>query len=682
MKGKRKRQKLLIPGGIKCHEKNNEAPYSNSSVQEDKLGCQREMLECHQPSLDEPGVFSSHQWTQQGHPATRIVEKRPNWKLPTDYGIIYKRLQRNVYMEVNTPESNVTPSYLRPCWTHENSRIEAYSLAPSDNTPICGNRLVNFGQLTKLLNTITSWHGKENPDCPGDFFFPSDKEVTHGLCTSVIVTCKLCNTSSSRIKLFEEVITNRRGRRAGKMNIQLSNVLSKSSVSLKDMRLIFAGIDANAISESSLQKSINKNSVYWEAINEKQMAENRAQLKQIVLCRDGKEAEMTKIGVEIDTSYASAPKGRAMYQPGHQSITPLLENETKNKMLIGLISKSQHCSCNPGTNPEHKGCTANLPQLVPMCRSEVCSAEEHYKRCMDDGLIISEVTHDGIDNSSHMKGMRNAANMFQQQPPESYMCTIHLSRGLKRKAFNITISQRMVGTTNADDRRRFITQLGMAVDQRCTAELFLAKKKFSGNNIKYTLFMEVCRKNIIDCLSGSHTGCNKYSLACTRSPKSLPSHQYLQMDQKDRSEVQKLIDYKLSAEKVWAQRKLRNTNAVEAFHLRMLKVTPKTKTCRRNYSARNHSAAHNASVGIGNSLIEINEGTSSALTKGGPAIKVFQQIEDRSKYFRARQASTNFRIQRRNLRLRKLKLKKLQTLSLQEGPLPGEISNEHSYCNT
>jgi hypothetical protein len=87
-------------------------------------------------------------------------------------------------------------------------------------------------------------------------------------------------------------------------------------------------------------------------------------------------------------------------------------------------------------------------------------------------------------------------------------------------------------------------------------------------------------------------------------------------------------------------------------------------------------------VGIGNSLIEINEGTSSALTKGGPAIKVFQQIEDRSKYFRARQASTNFRIQRRNLRLRKLKLKKLQALSLQEGPLPGEISNEHSYCNT
>lgn len=315
------------------------------------------------------------------------------------------------------------------------------------------------------------------------------------------------------------------------MNIQLTNVLSKTPVSLRDVHLIFAGIDANTISESSLQKSINKNSLHWEAINERQMARNRAQLKEIIQCRDGKGTRMPEIGVEIDTTYASAPKGRAMYQPGHQSITPLLESETKKKMLIGLISKSQHCSCHPGTNPEHTGCTANMSMLEPMCRSEVCSAEQHYQRCLEDGLLISEVTHDGIDNSSHMKDIRNAANLFQQQPPESYMCTIHLSRGLKRKAFNLMISEGMVGTRNADDRRRFISQLGMAVDQRCTAELFLARKKFVGDNDKFIQFMEVCRKNMIHCLSGSHNKCNKYSLVCTKSPKSLPM-QSLQMQLK------------------------------------------------------------------------------------------------------------------------------------------------------
>ena len=162
-------------------------------------------------------------------------------------------------------------------------------------------------------------------------------------------------------------------------------------------------------------------------------------------------------------------------------------------------------------------------------------------------------------------------------------------------------------------RKDFIRKLALAIDKRCTCELAQARKKFLGNPDKFKTFMEAARINILECYRGDHSQCKISSVACKyyskpdKLPTFLPHSQYLELDEADHQELQKIVDYRISSARVQSQRNLRHTNKVEAFHLRCLKSTPKSKTCKRHYTARNHSAAHNSSVGIGNSILKFNE---------------------------------------------------------------------------
>jgi hypothetical protein len=599
----------------------------------------------------------------------------------------FTRLPLDEYLVADV-DPLIKPSILR-------STIGQGSLADMylDNTAdqedhIIGNRLVNMSKLEDLMNCVYTGHRESAPDCPGKFGFPGNSEISMGICTIVQVECRLCKYTTTGFKLYEEIENDKPGRKAAKPNVQLVHFLSKCPISYSDVQLLFACVESVSLSVSSIQKLVNRYAHIWTDTNMAQIEENRRKVKDYITRREDGAAvpDQVEVSVEIDTSYASPPKGRAMTQPSSQSVTPLLENDTNKKLCLGLTSFSRLCSHGTNCNGKHSGCTRNWDPMRPMGNSESVAGEQLYLENIRDGINISEVTHDGVRPNTHAKGMKKAAESLKLKGPESHLCTVHLARGQKRKAycFNSKLSKELTGHEE-NGRKLFIKRLIMAIDKRCSYELRAANKVFGRNVGKFADFMERARLNILDCFSGNHKMCRRASGACklktarNRLPTFLPNAQYLELSDEDRSELQSVINYRLSKDMVKAQRKLRHTNKVEAFHLRLLKVTPKTKTCKRHYANRNHSAAHNASVGVGNSIIEFNEKTNSHMSKGSRSIKTLQKITERALYYARRQGTRGFKIRRKTLRKRKLNFDRLSKMMVADGPA---VSDHSSYCST
>ena len=84
-----------------------------------------------------------------------------------------------------------------------------------------------------------------------------------------------------------------------------------------------------------------------------------------------------------------------MSQPATQCVTPLLENDTQKKMLLGTRAESQLCSHGPQCNRNHPGCGATMSNIVSLSGAETKSVEDIYNENLKKDLQISALTHYG-----------------------------------------------------------------------------------------------------------------------------------------------------------------------------------------------------------------------------------------------------------------------------------------------
>ena len=606
------------------------------------------------------------------------------WREPAGCDNDFSRLPQDVYEAADT-RGPLTPSILRPR-SPTRQIWDTYNCGESgrfDN--ISGNRLVNMSKMAEMISEFYRSHMLEHPGCDGDVFFPADEEMVLGLASKVVLKCKKCCFISNRYKLYEEIERQGPGTRKPTVNVQLAHYLSKSPISINDVRLLFGSIDSTVLSESAVMASIKCVAPVWEQANKRAIQNNRV-LLQNILCRQGQAKDKpVDVCAEADTSYATPPKGRSFSQPSKQSVTPLLENHTKSKMVIGLTSFNQHCPLGRRCDGREHKCPQTFPILKALDKSEAEAAKLQYIENATAGLQISDLTHDGTcSTSKHYQGMKTAAKTLNLQVPASSLCTVHLSRATKRKVFSASLTPELIGSSKAEESTGFRAQLGRAIDKRCALEL---RKAYNIAGAQDTIFykcVESARTTILDCFSGNHSACPKSSNICTLKKDDIPYHlphsQYLHMAPTDRVELQKIIDHRLSHDKAKSQRHLRHTNKSESFHLRTLKATPKNKTCKRHYAARNHSAAHNASVGgCGNSILELNEITKSKVQKGSKSLKILKSIDDRAKYHAARQKAIDFKYQRKVNKLRELKLKQLRKRNVVDGTRDSLVAQDHNY---
>ena len=104
-------------------------------------------------------------------------------------------------------------------------------------------------------------------------------------------------------------------------------------------------------------------------------------------------------------------------------------------------------------------------------------------------------------------------------------------------------------------------------------ELATARTIHEHNDTSFMAAVALTKNNIINCFSGDHSGCRKKSLVCkgraktVNFPTYLPKRRPIKAKMSDREVLQGTIDFILSNEAAYRQRKIMNTNKVESMHL-------------------------------------------------------------------------------------------------------------------
>ena len=580
---------------------------------------------------------------------------------------IYRRLPRDI--EERNPGDN-TLGTLRPCSPREDSTRIQQALDQSHSTEITGNRMVSMTSLAGLLTSVCIGHMRESPTCNRpDFYIPAKEEITQGLGSSIKVLCRECEYQCERTKLYK-VIPSSRGRPPVALNTQLGVFLGKSAVSLADVRLLFACLDCTSPSERTLQSTVSAAGNTYGALNTATMQENCQLAKTISMC-DGSTTDNTrKVTVLTDTVYNNAPKGRAMYQPGTQSVTPMIHAETG--LVLSVANFNKLCTKN-NTCCTERACSANYDQHKPMDGSEELAASQNFQSCQENGLNVTHIVCDGTNKV--LKGIREDGNT----EPKKVDCSVHLARGQRRKFFSQSYSEELLGKPTNTNFNFVKNKLGNAITNRCSKEIYLARRKYLIDH-QFHSHIESVRKNIIPCFSGNHDKCRGASLVCRQKNRfnyrHLPYSKEITPTPLDKVKLQAVVDHRLGKGKLPSLGDLHTTNRVENLHLRTLKLLPKSKTCKKNFDMKVQSAMHNQSVGVANSVFMAN-GALGAQIKDIRALKTMKSLTARARYFQLNKQTRKARISRKMNNLKKLNQKKLSKLNVVTASL---TSKDHDFC--
>ena len=348
-----------------------------------------------------------------------------------------------------------------------------------------------------------------------------------------------------------------------------------------------------------------------------------------------------------DTCYNNPPKGRSMYQPGTQCVTPMLECKTSKYMVIALTSTSKLCMKGPRCNLSHGGCTAAMPVETPISSAEKNALIDNVKQVEMRGLTVEDVVCDGTATKQ-----LNDLNIKKQH------CLVHMARC----------------------HMRFKQKLSRAISCRCTMELATTRQLHETNDEDFLSATSKAKDNILNCFSGDHSTCKESSLICTGGgkadsfPKYLPHNRAIEMNRSDRAALQAVINYRLSRDASYKQRKLQTTNKVEAMHLSCLKLNPKMKTYKRNFSYRNHSAIHSNAIGSLKSILSLM----SKLNVYPKSFSGLKSLQNKALYHAARQKTVRFAQRRCILSLEKNKFKEIMQSMAPHSS--NTTPNEHSYA--
>ena len=369
-------------------------------------------------------------------------------------------------------------------------------------------------------------------------------------------------------------------------------------------------------------KAIHNISNTWIDVNNANMQNNCKIVNTIATCNNESATVMT------DTVYNNSPKGRSMYQPGTQSYTPMIHAETG--LVLSVKNYNKLCCKNEKVCSGQHDCEANFESQTPMDASEIKAAKANFEAISKNGLNVTSIICDGTKKV--LQGCSNTSG----QGPSKVDCMVHRSRAQRRKFYASSYSDQLVGKGQNCNQGYIKHMLAEAIVNRCTKELYHAAQKYPHND-RFSEQIEKARQNILSCFQGEHANCPKSSLVCRRKNRykyfHLPYNRPITPTSEDISKLQAVIDHRLGRNQLGSQRQLKTTNKVESLHLRTLKLLPKTKTCKRHFNSRVHSAMHSQSVGLVSSLLQVNNAL-GVRNCDRQALKVFKQLSHRAKYLK------------------------------------------------
>lgn len=585
----------------------------------------------------------------------------------------FSRLSQNRYEDAMDPEHiEVMPTILRPT-EREPSETEKLQ-RPVTFDRIIGNRIIHMQSMEDLVNNFLEEHHHIATDCSfPNVRFVAEMEVTNGLGVTEVLECTKCKYRSSPTHLYEElVVPGKRGRRRAVMTNQLGTACLYIPNGYTGARILLASIDVPCPSVPTMQYITNSVSDACLELCNIAIEENRTFLAKVLQLREqSRDTATIGIAAEADVMYNNPIKGRSFQQPGTQAVSTLIEQDTVSKMVVAMATVSKLCSNAQKLQaqgaiitacPNHDGvCQANYPQQKPIGNAESAMGQELVKQLNNSSasLHLSELCTDG--DSKLLQGAYDAQG--ENVTIKKNICATHVSRNQRNCLYNAKLSNKLIGCKK--NKSNFVKKLSNAIVKRCNVELRKAKQATNNKTVeRLTMKVNNAKNNILDCFSGKHDNCRRFSFFCRHSkgtapvPRYLPGHKYLTMEDTDREQLQKVIDKKLGPGALSTQMKLRTTNKSEAMHKRILKGVPKSNTWKRNHRGRCAAMIHEAcNPGIGDSIIKINRFMGSDIKFGGPGAKHLNELQQKQIYDTGRKKSLAYLRKRKQLLKRALRCK-------------------------
>ena len=555
----------------------------------------------------------------------------------------------------------------------------------------------------EMWNEVFHAHRQYSPNCSGFLKWDQNAERPWGLVWQEQAICDKCSYRSSYYKLYEEVATNRPGRRAARPNVGVHVGLSQTPISTSSFQKILLALNTPAPSTSGMQKSANKVCPKLETINKADMKRLRSEIKKK---KNKQSQEVCAIDIQSDGMYNNplySGVGKTPFQPATNCVYTVVENETDQKKVIALATKNKLCSKGHhlkkrdldgqgvGCSGTDHQCTANIP-FEKSIGDEYSWSKECLLQLKEDNLEVKHVTTDP-DSSAH----RAAEDLYNEgtteTEPESLLDTRHMSENHRKYIKNhIGLTDLMPGTTKAN-RTKLQNRFAIDLAERCQTEFNCAHTQLAGDYEKIKSALSYTSDAMILCYHGEHASCKKHSYVCKGAKKNwIQKSSYLAPDFKVKqtsdsaSVLLDCINWRFNPATLYRTRHNSNTQKAEAVNRCLRRSLPKNVTFSRNFPGRAHSAIHSVNHGTAESITTLCNEIGAPVTKGSRVESQLKARTVKESEIKAYQKSEKFKQARKRRRTEVYQLyeKHQEQIIYQKNVVlpqmtPGTSKTDHSY---
>ena len=551
-------------------------------------------------------------------------------------------------------KSQTLPSKLRPVIKANNFELGL------DQTNSEENIVVNLNKLSDLVSLFQ--HDCRDPSAEVKI------ESRKGLCVTSRVQCKTCNFISDACQLFTS-IEKAQGHKSGTLNDALAIPILKSKMGANDICYLLSCMNIKPPAISGIQKKVSKLADHVIQLNKESMSQNQRYIRRIKQMA----GEEPLVNVETDTAYNNRPQ--AGFEAATQSFCPVISQDTRKKLVVSMETANKLCT---KRNCNHKNtlCRQNFCTADSISSSESKLVRKNLEAIESKGIIrVKSVTCDA--STQVEKSIRDYATEKGVQI-EHYRCFVHKLRLLQKHLKNVKLTTKLEGC----NKEAFLLTLSIAIRARVRLELVRTKKVYP-KSAQFTVHGQTAINNILSCFSGNHDNCREHSLVCLAhlpqlyKTDHLPYGKHIELNQKDISQLNAVLDKTFSRDDLRKVSRLPTTNGSECLHHMVFTYAPKSTIWSRNFAGLCHSAVHSNSLGAGKSSLAIASSIGIKYKANDPICTQMRKLDATRAYHSLRRRTKQYKLSRHLSRKRK-SCKKILNQSLYENATQ-KVANEHAY---
>jgi hypothetical protein len=483
-----------------------------------------------------------------------------------------------------------------------------------------GYRTFHKNKVMDMMNEVFREHNNYGAaPCPGALQFDTSEEIKWGFAWFEKAKCEKCHYSSKVYKLFEEVKTGKRGRRAATINVGISIAMTQTPIGPTSLRHIFHGGNIPAPSRSGMQQTAKRVASTIIKTNKADMKCRTEKTKRILRMRNRPDNEFAVQSDSVYNNNLFSAIGKSPFQAGTQAVYTVAENVTCNHDIIEIETVNKLCSKEGyhdsnsmgKCNILHSSCSATHP-MEDNIGDEKRWAKSTFQRLKEQAVEVKYLTTD--PDTAAFKAVEEMHRSGETTTkPIHQIDTRHLSKNHRKFIRNSEKVLKMMPGHTVKLRKEQRNGFAFDLSQRCYAEINQIHQQQKGQFDKIRMKVEKCIQAMLKCYAGNHSDCKENSAVCKGESNNnwfCPSTIYLNASFKINTDIHKqtfldCVNYRLGPERLILTRLNTNSQKVEGTNRAIKRSLPPNVTFTRCFESRAHSAIHRVNNGPGRSLAKL-----------------------------------------------------------------------------